>query len=195
MEKTLILIDAGFLSKLSKYFGNGKYLQYNLVDFSKHLAEKQDLLCEHIYYYNSPPFQSDRPSEEEKERMKRYEKFKNNLLKNNIISFREGRCQRLKINGEFVYTQKGVDSLIIIDLMSIPLQFKEIKKIILIANDSDFVPVVKKLKELDIDVILYTHYSRKRETSFSRSNELLTAVTKYIKLTKEDFEIPLNKEK
>ncbi len=93
----------------------------------------------------------------------------------------------MEIDGKFVYGQKGVDALVIIGLMSVPLEYKEVKKIILIANDSDFVPVVKKLKQLNIEIVLYTHYSKKRESSFSRSNELLKTVSRYVQLTKEDF--------
>ena len=194
MEKTIVLIDAGFLSKLSKQLGEGKYLRYNLIEFSRNLAKNHNLLCEHIYYYTAPPFQSDNPSIEEKERYRRYEKFKNNLSKTGFVSIREGRCQRLKIDGDFVYGQKGVDALAIIDLMSVPLEHKEVKEVILIANDSDFVPVVEKLTQLGIRVILYTHYSKKRESSFSRSNELLKTVSKYIQLTKSDFDnSPLSK--
>ena len=163
MEKTIVLIDAGFLSKLSKYFGNGKYLNYDLIQFSKNLAKNQNLICEHIFYYTAPPFRSDESTKEELERFRKYEKFKINLLKNKIITIREGRCQRLKIDGKFVYGQKGVDALVIIDLMSIPFEYKNIKKIILIANDSDFVPAVKKLKELNVQVILHTHYSKNRK--------------------------------
>ncbi|MDD5192470.1 MAG: NYN domain-containing protein [Candidatus Nanoarchaeia archaeon] len=188
MNKTIVLIDAGFLSKLSRYFGAGKYLIYNLITFSKNLAEKQKLSCEHVYYYTAPPFQSNSPTKEELERYNRYGNFKNKLSKDKIISIREGRCQRLKIDGKFIYGQKGVDSLAIIDLMSIPLEHKEVKKVILIANDSDFVPAVKKLKELNIETILYTYYSKKRKSSFSRSNELLKAVSRYVQLTKEDFD-------
>ena len=187
MEKTIVLIDAGFLSKLNKHFGEGKYLRYDLITFSKSLALKQKLNCEHIYYYTAPPFQSDKPTKEESERYRGYESFKSNLSQDKIISIREGRCQRLKIDGKFIYGQKGVDALVIIDLMSVPLEHKEVKKIILIANDSDFVPVVEKLKQLGIEVILYTHYSKNRESSFSRSNELLKTVSRYVQLTKEDF--------
>jgi len=154
MEKTIVLIDAGFLSKLSRYLGNGKYLSYNLINFSKNLSKKQNLDCEHIYYYTAPPFKSDNPTKEESERSRKYEKFKNNLSSDKIITIREGRCQRLKIDGKFTYGQKGVDALVIIDLMSVPLEHKDVKKIILIANDSDFVPVVEKLKQLGIEVIL-----------------------------------------
>jgi len=187
MNKTLVLIDAGFLSKLSKYLGNGKYLKYDLIKFSKKLAEKQNLDCKHIFYYTAPPFQSDNSSIEETKRFRNYEKFISNLSKDSSISVREGRCQRLKVDGKFIYGQKGVDALIIIDLMSVPIKYKEIKKVILIANDSDFVPVVKSLKEWGIEIILYTHYSKKRGSSFSRSNELLRTVSKYIQLKKEDF--------
>jgi len=188
MEKTIVLIDAGFLSKLTKYFGSGKYLRYDLINFSKNLAKKQKLECTKIYYYTAPPFQSDKPTKEESERYKKYEHFKENLSKDSIVSVREGRCQRLKVDGKFVYGQKGVDALAIIDLMSVPLQHKEVKKIILIANDSDFVPVVEKLKELGIEVILYTYYLKQRKSSFSRSNELLKAVSRYVALSKEDFD-------
>jgi len=187
MEETLVFMDAGFLSKLSKYFGGGEYLRYNIINFSKNLAKKQNLVCKHIFYYTAPPFQSDDSTKEELEKYRKYETFKNKLLKYKVISIREGRCQRLKIDGKFIYNQKGVDLLVTIDLMSISFDYKDIKKIILLANDSDFVPVVEKLKELNIEVILYTYYSKKRESSFSRSNELLNIVTRYVRLSKEDF--------
>ncbi len=187
MENTLIFIDAGFLSKLSRYFGNGKYLKYNIITFSNNLAKKQGLNCKNIFYYTAPPFQNENSNKEEAEKYRKYENFKNALLKNSDIIIREGRCQRLKSEKEFIYNQKGVDALIIIDLMSIPLEHKEVKKIILIANDSDFVPVVEKIKGLGIDVILYTYYSKNRGSSFSRSNHLLKIVSRYIRLTKEDF--------
>lgn len=188
MDNTLVYIDAGFLSKLSLYFGNGKYLKYDIIKLSENLAKKQKLNCKHIFYYTSPPFQSEKLNESESLLYKKYENFRNKLLKNNNISIREGRCQRLKIDGKFVYKQKGVDALAIIDLISIPLDFNDIKKIILIANDSDFVPVVDKVKKFGIDIILYTYYSKNRESSFSRSNELLQKVSRYIRLKKEDFE-------
>jgi len=194
MEKTIVVIDAGFLSKLSKYFGAGRYLVYDLITFSKNLSKKQNLDCEHIYYYTAPPFQSNNPSAEESKRYKGYESFIGKLSQNKMITVREGRCQRLKVDGKLVYGQKGVDALAIIDLMSVPLEHKEVKKIILIANDSDFVPVVEKLKQFKIEVILHTYYSKKRESSFSRSNELLKTVSRFVHLTKEDFDsAPLKK--
>ena len=104
------------------------------------------------------------------------------------MEIREGRCQRLKIDGKFIYKQKAVDSLAIIDLMSIPLEYPNIKKVILIASDSDFVPAIERLRKLNIKIILYTYYEKGRKAKFSTSNELIKLVHKYVLLTKDDFE-------
>ena len=84
------------------------------------------------------------------------------------------------------YKQKGVDTFLTMDLMDMPLENPKIKTVILIASDSDFVPVIRRLKELGIDVILYTYFERDRKSKFSTSNKLLSAVTKYIKLNKQE---------
>ena len=189
MEKVLILIDAGFLSKLGKYFGNGKYLKYDIIKFAEKLSKKQNLLCEHIFYYTAPPFQPSNPTKAENKRKENYDKFIKKLNKNNCITIREGRCQRITDKkNNFTYSQKGVDTLIVMDLMSFKKKYLETNKIILIASDSDFVPMVKQLKQENIEIILYTFFERKRTSNFSTSNHLLNAVTKYVKLTKQDFD-------
>lgn len=195
MESTLVLLDAGFLSKLSKHFGKGNYLKYDIIAFAKNLAKKQNLFCKHVFYYTAPPFQSDKPTNEEAERYRKYTKFIKKISKDTLITIREGRCQRLKIDGNFIFKQKAVDSLAIIDLMSVSIEHPEIRKIILVASDSDFVPVVERLKKVNIRTILYTYYEEKnRRSIFSTSNELIKSVYKYVLLTKENFDIAkLNK--
>jgi len=123
-----------------------------------------------------------------KKRKENYDSFVQKLNKNNKVTIREGRCQRLKIDGKYVYKQKGVDTFLIMDLMDLPLEHSEIKQVILIASDSDFVPVINRLKKLGISVILYTYFERDRKSKFSTSNKLLKTVTKYVKLKKEDFQ-------
>lgn len=188
MEETIVFIDDGFLSKLSKHLGKGKYLKTDKIIFSKNLSKKQNLFCKHIYYYTAPPFQSEKPIKDEAERYGKYKKFVRKLSKNKVLTIREGRCQRLKIDGKFIFKQKGVDALMIMDIISIPLEHPNIKKIILIACDSDFVPVVERLKKFNIKIILYTYYDKNRKSKFSTSNELIKAVHKYVLLNKEDFE-------
>ena len=186
MSETLVFIDEAFLSKLSKYFGEGKYLKFDRIKFGENLAKKEKLICKQIFLYTSPPFQSPIPSKEEDRRKKGYDKFVNNLKKKKVI-VREGRCQRLKINGKFEYNQKGVDVYLTMDLTSIPLKYPKVRRIILISSDSDFVPVIKNLKDQDVKTILYTYYEKKRDSSFSRSNDLIKSVHKYVLLKKEDF--------
>ena len=186
-KETLVFIDEAFLEKLSKHFGRGKYLKFDKVLFVENLAKKQKLNCKQIFYYTAPPFQSEKPTKEEETRKDGYDRFVNKLRGKSVV-VREGRCQRLKIDGEFVFKQKAVDILMTMDLMRVPLKFQEVKRIILIASDSDFVPVVKSLEEEDVKTILYTYYEKKRDTNFSRSNHLIKSVYKYVLLGKEDFE-------
>ena len=187
-DESFIFIDGGFLSKLSKYLGGKEYLRYDLINFAENLCLKQKLTCTKIYYYTAPPFQSNNPSVEEENRKKNYDRFIKKLKENKKTIIREGRCQRLKINNTYEYKQKAVDSLAIMDLMEVPLKNKDVKKIVLIACDSDFVPVVKRLGENEVRTILYTYYQKSRDEKFSTSNQLIKSVWKYIILTKKDFE-------
>ena len=188
MEKVVVMIDAGFLSKVSYKLGEGHYFKYDLLKFSKKLASKQELIFDHLFFYNAPPFQSSSPSNEEKKRKEEYDSFVQKLNKNKEVTIREGRCQRLKLDGKYIYKQKGVDTLLTMDLMDMPLENKKIKTVILIASDSDFVPIIQRLKKLGIYVILYTYFERNRRSKFSTSNKLLSTVSKYVKLDKHDFQ-------
>lgn len=189
MEKAVVLIDAGFLSKVSYELGEGHYFKYDLLKFAKHLTGKQQLIFKHLFFYNAPPFQSQPPTKEEKKRKEDYDSFVERLGRDKQeVTIREGRCQRLRIDGIYKYKQKGVDTLITMDLMDIPLNHHNITTVILIASDSDFVPIIKRLKERGIEVLLYTYFERKRDSKFSTSNKLLGAVNRYIKLIKQDFQ-------
>jgi len=188
MEETIVFIDETFLEKLSKHLGDGKYIKYDKVLFAENLAKVQGLFCKNIFYYTSPPFQSPNPSKIEEKKKDGYDRFVNKLRARGVI-VREGRCQRLKIDGEFTFKQKAVDVLLAMDLTNVPLENQNIKKIILISSDSDFVPVIQNLERKGIKTILYTYYEKKRDTPFSRSNHLIKSVYKYALLKKEDFDM------
>ncbi|MBU1203877.1 MAG: hypothetical protein KKG60_02290 [Nanoarchaeota archaeon] len=48
MKETIVFIDAGFLSKLSRYFGGGKYLKNDIIKLAYLLSKKEKLRCKHI---------------------------------------------------------------------------------------------------------------------------------------------------
>ena len=162
IEQALVFIDAGYLSKISKYFGNGKHIKLDLVQFSFSLAQKQNLSCEHIFYYTAPPFQSN-PSTSHENRLKAgYDSFIRKMKQNSLITIREGRLQKIGNN----FTQKGVDTLLTIDLCQEPIE-RKIKTIILIAADTDFVPVLNQLRtKQHAQVILYYFTYRMRNSDF-----------------------------
>jgi len=188
MEDTLVFIDEGLLKELVEFFGAGERLKFDKFEFAKRIARKQGLFCKHLFYYTCPPFQSDKPTADEANRKKGHDKFVNALSKNKNITVREGRCQRLKIDGKFEYHQKEVDNLLTIDIGHIKDDFPNIKKVILVSSDTDFCPSIRDVNKRDkIEVILFTYFDRKRKSKFSLSNELIDCCSGCFKLTKEDF--------
>jgi uncharacterized LabA/DUF88 family protein len=188
MGKCIVMIDAGFLSKVSRELGDGHYFKYDLLKFSKNLCGDLGFAFKHLFFYNAPPYQNTNPNESQKKRKEEYDSFVSKLIIDNYVTVKEGRCQRLKINGNYIYKQKGVDTLLTMGLMDIPIKYPKVKQVILIASDSDFVPVIERLKDLGIKVTLFTYFNRVRNSNFSRSNELIKAVNRYVKLKKEDFD-------
>ena len=121
--------------------------------------------------------------------MSKYQNMTKMLRKKSWITLREGRCQKIiNPHGKFEFFQKGVDALIILDMYDIKENFPDVKKIILIASDSDFVPVLERMKQKGFEIIIYTYFDRKRNSRFSTSNHLLKVASKWAKLNKEDFE-------
>lgn len=179
MENCIIFIDGAYLSLVSKFLGKGKHLKFDIKKFAENIAKEENFICKEIFYYNCPPFQGTPPTSEQEKRKAGYDKFISKLDLAGI-RVREGRCQM--INNE--YAQKGVDVLLSIDLVR---KANEIKKFILVACDTDFVPAINDIREKDkVKVILY--YFKDKNTKFSMSDHILSVCDKKIKLTKEDFD-------
>lgn len=182
----IIFVDNSYLLRLKNYlFKEG--LKYSIKNFIVLFAKKEKLNVKKIFLYDAPPFQSPFPTEDEKKRKLMYDKVASYLRKDGI-ELREGRTQRLKAGEKFIFKQKGVDMLLGIDMVSVETDFETIKKVVLLSGDSDFVPVVEKLKKQNIKVELWTYFERKRTSPFSKSNELLKSVDRYVKIKSEDFE-------
>ena len=189
MENTLIFVDDGFFGLVKKQFQketgeNKKYLQT-----FRNICKKENLNLKHLFIYTAPPYQSPKPTKKEDSLMSRYQNMVKMLKKKKWITLREGRCQKIKNKkGEYDYCQKGVDALMIMDLFDIKENHPDIKKIILIASDSDFVPVIERMKQKGIEIVIYTYFDRKRNSKFSTSNQLLKVASKWVKLNKDFFE-------
>lgn len=181
MKFTIVFIDSGYLSSISKFFGKGKPLKYKIEVFAHNLAKSRGLECKKIYFYTAPPYQNPQPTPDENKRKANYDKFISKLKEVNII-VREGRCQ--KIDG--TYQQKGVDTLMTIDLSRIPKK-EGINDVVVLTSDTDFVPIINDLSEDGINVILAYFTDRKRKSGLSLSNHLWKACKDKIKIRKEYF--------
>lgn len=180
MEDVIIFLDGAYLSLISKSFGGGKPIIYDIRKFAERLAQKENLLCKRIYYYVSPPFQSESPSEEEIKRKQGYDKFVRKLREIGLI-VREGRCQ--KINNTF--SQKGVDTLITLDMIRNANLFK---KFIIVTCDTDFVPAIIDVREKDkVEVIVYYFKDFIKGSKFSMSDHILDVCNKRVLLKKDYF--------
>jgi len=188
VKNTLIFVDNGFFKLVKKEFEKKSKKKKKFLQTFRNICKNENLDLKHLFFYTSPPYQSEIPDEKEKTLIKNYKYLLNFLKYKKWITIREGRCQRLKIEDQYKYQQKGVDILISIDLMEIKEKYPLVKEIVLIACDSDFVPLIKNIQEKGIKVILYTYFDRKRNSPFSRYNELLKSCNKWVRLKESDFE-------
>ncbi len=157
MPDTIIMIDGEYVRKI---FINQNYKIHvpRLVDQileELHIG-RDDLL--RAYYYTSPPYQSSKPTDEEKDRYRNFQKFIEFLDRQDSFEIKLGKTEK---RGDNQFSQKMVDVLLSIDLVDLSAKSK-IKTAILVAGDSDFVPAVKKAKDNGVRVILCCSNNRKQ---------------------------------
>ena len=188
MEDTIVFVDDGFFKLVKKHFEKISGKKKKFLQTFGNICNNERLNLIHLFIYSAPPYQSLKPTKKENKLKKDYDKSKKMLNNKKWVTFREGRCQRLKIDGRYKFTQKGVDIPLVVDLMRFHVNFSKVKKIIIVACDSDFVPAINQLKKENIEVILYTYFERKRNSLFSRYNELLKSSSRWARLDENYFE-------
>lgn len=182
-ESTVVLIDGGYYSEISKYFGNGYPIRdVDIKQFGITLAKSQNLWCKEVHFFTAPPYQSENPNQEEIERRKNYDKWVYKVKKIPDLHIHEGRCQF--IDGE--YRQKAVDTLVVMELLEL-CKGKAIKTFVLLACDTDFVPLLNKLRADGFKIILFYFTDKQRKSKFSMSNHILTACDLKVLITKDCF--------
>ncbi|MDD3245152.1 MAG: NYN domain-containing protein [Candidatus ainarchaeum sp.] len=176
-DSAIVFIDFGYLKKIFDLFKINKF-NVDLKRFSIILCKEQKLFCKRIYLYDAPPFKDN------KKKLDRYNSFISQLKKRGLI-IKEGRCQKILIDKnkrKYEFKQKGVDTHITMDLLTCAFE-KKANNFILITADTDFVPVIEKIKKLNINIILYCVKNKERHLFLS--NHLLDACN-YVGLIKKE---------
>ncbi|VVB83623.1 NYN domain protein [uncultured archaeon] len=182
-KRAVFLIDSGYLSFITKFLGGGKHLKFKIEDFVKNISNKSGCECDLVYFYTAPPYQNPIPTKEENERKANYDKFISKLkqIKHPQLIIREGRCQKIKND----YCQKGVDTLITMDLVKFSID-NSIDKILFMTADTDFAPIMKEVAK-DKELVLIYFTDKRRKSAFTLSNRLWNICSKKIKIDIQDF--------
>jgi len=170
--KVAVFIDAHHLRRILESH-ELKMWEFDLYQFS-------NLLCEgcyryHTYYYDARPELDQRSPKYQEEN-----DFQDRLETNPPSRFtaKFGKITRSMHDG--TYHQKQVDILLSIDLVDVAVS-RTVDKVILVTNDMDFIPAIKKAKENLITFGLVILEGQ------STSTELRNLSDERIKISKEEM--------
>lgn len=158
MEKTVVLIDNGYLKKVQDYFK----VRVNYEKFSDEICGCKENRFR-TYVYDCPPYQNNPPTPEQVTSKSFFDSFKYNVTRLSHFEFRIGRLQIVRDDegniikrkdGTPQIRQKGVDLALGIDATRLASK-NIIQTIILVAGDSDFVPAIISAKQDGVIVKLY----------------------------------------
>ena len=157
MARLAILIDGGYLTKISEPLG--LWLDFKKLSsaiqtkISAEVEEPLDLL--RTYYYDCLPWKSDPPTEDEKAKYSEKQKFFTVLRNLPRFDVREGRLRRIqrRNSGRPIFVQKRVDLLIGMDMARLCLRGR-VSHIALLSGDSDFLPAIEVAKDEGVSVWL-----------------------------------------
>jgi len=153
--KVAIFIDGAYFEKILKEHYGEPRVDYNkLSQVLAGAGAGKELL--RTYYYDCDPYQSSHPTQQERERFSNKQRFFSYLGYLPRYEVRKGRLQHRGYDnhGKPKFMQKGVDTLLSIDMVSLAATGK-MADAILLAGDSDCLPAVKAIKPFGVNIILY----------------------------------------
>jgi len=152
MGRAAIFIDGASLQYILR-----EEFQSQKIDFKKLIGEMtqgQEVL--RAYYYDCLPYQSNPPTEDEKERFGKKQRFVNALEHIPRFQVRLGKLEYrgMDSNNKPILEQKRVDILLGVDLALLSAKH-QISDAFLMAGDSDFLPAVSVAKQEGVVVHLF----------------------------------------
>lgn len=182
-NNVMVFIDGAYLRKYTKekyntdllnYYNLGSKLALTAVGSTPNLIR--------IYYYDAlasmkdaekiqEPEERRRVEERIKELIKEQEKYFERISKQEFVTIRQGR---LVVANKETPRQKGVDILMAIDMLAAAYE-NHYDWAVLVAGDSDFLELVKKVKYMGVNIMGFyfkDHVAKELVNEFDRRNEL-----------------------
>lgn len=139
-----IFIDGGYFNMIQATAGANfdfvKFTSTVLEVLSEKLSQPVELL--HIFYYDSLPYSSQVPSDEERLATSKKRSFFGYLKTIPGVRVREGYVSKRTVNGQALLSQKRVDILLGLDIAEHSSKGL-MKYLVLVSGDGDFVPAVE----------------------------------------------------
>jgi len=147
-----VFIDAAYIEKICQKEFSNVWVDYALL--SQAMAEG----CSHLrtYYYHCLPYQSHPPTEDERKRFAKRQRFYTTLDKIDRFEVRLGSLKHrgLDASGNPIFEQKGVDVYMAIDLVQLASKHL-ITHAALLTADNDFTPAIQAAKNEGVVIRLY----------------------------------------
>lgn len=151
MGQIAVFIDGAYLDRICESGGTRVRIDHEAL-VSRVCA---DHTLFRAYYFDSPPFQSNPPTEDERRRMSEKQSFFAHLERLPRFKVRQGTCvRRYDQNGRLFYQQKGVDVHLAVDLVRVALRDR-VSDIALVTGDADLIPAINVAVDEGIIVHLY----------------------------------------
>ncbi len=166
LSRVMVFIDGHYLEKkirdmkISDKLDDGLKYQ-NIPNFLVHQTHRGNTRpeLERTYYYNALPNLEDLDKIKDEQAREEVKQKMEDVIKKNkpkfdairLLDMYDVRLGRLVYSDNGESRQKGVDSLIAIDMLTKAFR-KDCDEVILLAGDSDFVEVVKAVKDAGVKV-------------------------------------------
>jgi uncharacterized LabA/DUF88 family protein len=154
MSRSCVFVDGGYFQKVLE-----RDFERPRVDFARLgpvLAGAYEPLLR-LYYYNCPPYQSASATPQERELVRKADRFYYALRNLPNLQLRLGRLAFRGISretGEPIFEQKRVDIQLAVDLLTLSYS-RQIATAVIVAGDSDFIPVFQAAKDQAVRIVLY----------------------------------------
>jgi uncharacterized LabA/DUF88 family protein len=177
MSRIAIFIDGAYLDFLLRdQFGLTR-IKYDAL--AAKMAHGIDIV--RTYYYNCPPYQSSTPTQDERDRFAKAQRFHTYLERLPRYEVRLGRLAVRGLNreGEPIFEQKRVDLMLGVDLALLAGK-GQITDAALLAGDSDLIPAVVAAKSQGVVVHLF-HGPTYHKDLWDHADERTLITSQFIK--------------
>jgi len=177
--RAAVFIDGGYLDKVMYYDFQNQRIDYEKLGLE--MAAPDELL--RVYYYHCLPYQSNPPTEEERQRYASKHRFITALSHLPRFEVRLGRLVMRGRNddGSPIFVQKRIDCMVGVDMALLAAKAK-ITNVGFLSGDSDLIPAVEAVKREAVLVTLW-HGSFSKDTTPSR--ELVEICDERRQITRE----------